>query len=284
MLCDLTNRWHLFCSLRKAKSGQGRIRIGYLSFDSFDQAADSTWSVLELTPGYHGAPQVFFFEPDQKWYLIYQAADESRGLAYGPCYSTNDNLSDPAGWTLPEPIYAVKPGVKAGLDFWVICDDAHAFLFFTTLNGQMWCAQTELASFPDRGWSEPEITLQADIFEASHTYQLKGLDKFLTIVEAQHGKQGRYYKAFLADTLDGDWNPLANSFEKPFASPENVMNQGDSWTDSYSHGELLRTGVNQRLEVDPQQLEFLFQGATEQEYQGGDYGSIPWRLGILRTY
>ncbi|MHC4996171.1 MAG: non-reducing end alpha-L-arabinofuranosidase family hydrolase [Planctomycetota bacterium] len=274
-------RWHLFCSLRKREGGQGRIRIGYLSFAGWEDAPSATWHVLELTDDYHGAPQIFYFEPHRKWYLVYQAADASRDVAYGPCYSTNDDINDPAGWTLPAPLYTVKEGQKAGLDFWVICDETKAYLFFTTLNGRMWRAETALSNFPNKGWADPKVVLQADIFEASHTYKLKGMDKYLSLIEAQNG-QRRYYKAYLADRLDGQWKPLAASRERPFAAPPNVINQADSWTHSYSHGELIRTGVDQRLEVDPANLRFIFQGSSDNDRKGKSYGSIPWRLGLLR--
>ena len=32
------DRWHLFCTLRKQKTGQGRIRIGYCSFANWSDA------------------------------------------------------------------------------------------------------------------------------------------------------------------------------------------------------------------------------------------------------
>lgn len=275
------DRWHLFCTLRKKKEGQGRIRIGYLSFADWSEARSADWSVLKLTDDYHGAPQIFFFEPQEKWYLIYQATDPSRGLKYGPCFSTNADIANPDGWTLPEPLYVPKPGTKAGLDYWVICDDTKAHLFFTSLNGQMWRAETSLSGFPNRNWSDPVVVLQADIFEASHTYQLKGTSKYLTFVEAQNKKR-RYFKAFVADSLDGKWSPLAATRERPMVSPLNVVNQEESWATSYSHGELLRTGKNQLLEVDPSDMRLFFQGADDREYQSGGYGDIPWRLGILR--
>lgn len=274
-------RWHLFCSLRKQKGGQGRIRIGYLSFADWSDPARADWRLLDLTDDYHGAPQVFYFEPQHRWYLVYQAADKSRNLAYGPCYSTTEDLADPSSWTRPAPLYSVAPGKNAGLDFWVICDERKAHLFFTTLNGRMWRAETPLASFPAGNWSEPVVALEADIFEASHTYRLVGLAKYLTLVEAQDGAR-RYYKAYLADRLDGRWTPLAAMREQPFASPVNVLNQAQSWTTSYSHGELLRAGINQQLEVDPANLRFVFQGASDEDREGKNYGAIPWRLGILR--
>lgn len=275
------NRWHLFCTLRKAKQGDGRIRIGHTSFADWPQAQDADWSVLDLTLGYHGAPQIFFFEPHKKWYLIYQAEDSTRSLQYGPCYSTNNDINDPNGWTLPAPLYVVPEGEKAGLDYWVICDETHAYLFFTSLNGKMWRARTELANFPDAGWSKPVIALKADIFEASHTYKLLGQNRYFTIVEAQ-AKKRRYFKAFTAEALDGKWTALVGSRGQPFVSPMSVTNQNESWATSYSHGEFLRTGNNQSLEIDPQSMQLLFQGANDKDYQKNNYGQIPWRLGILK--
>lgn len=275
------DRWHLFCTVRRKQEGDGRIHIGYMSFADWSDAKSSTWSILKLTMGYHGAPQIFFFEPHQKWYLIYQAEDSKRGLKYGPCFSTNAEISDPAGWTLPEPMYVVPKGANAGLDFWVICDDANAYLFFTTLNGKMWRAETTLENFPNRGWSKPVIALKDDIFEASHTYKLAGQSKYFTLVEAKNGRTSRYFKSYVAESLDGHWTPLANTKAKPFVSPINVVNQATSWATSYSHGELLRSGIDQRLEVDPTKIRILFQGANDQEYRANQYGNIPWQLGVL---
>ena len=53
------------------------------------------------------------------------------------------------------------------------------------------------------------------------------------------------------------------------------------WTDSFSHGELLRAGCDERLEVDPARLRFLFQGVLDRDKRGKRYGDIPWRLGLL---
>lgn len=274
-------KWHLFCTLRKAKKGDGRIRIGYLSFRDWNEVRQARWQVLKLTMGYHGAPQIFYFEPHNKWYLIYQAEDATRKLKYGPCFSTNSDITKPEQWTLPQPLYTVKKGAKAGLDFWVICDDKKAFLFFTTLDGRMWRAQTAIASFPKGPWTEPVVALQADIFEASHTYAVRGSGKFLTLVEAQGGGR-RYFKAFTAKSLEGKWLPLSASRAKPLVSPKNVANQSESWATSYSHGEFIRVGFNQRLEIDMKGLQILFQGANDKEYRNRSYGQIPWRLGLLK--
>lgn len=51
-----------------------------------------------------------------------------------------------------------------------------------------------------------------DLFEASYTYRLQGTGRYLTVVEAQAGSR-RYYKAYLADRLDGTWTPLAGTWD-----------------------------------------------------------------------
>ncbi len=274
------DRWHLFCTLRRKKEGQGRIAIGYASFKDWDKLTDAPWSVIRLTDDYHGAPQIFYFRPQKLWYLIYQATDPKRKLSYGPCYSTNKDIGNPAGWTLPEPMYIVADGEKAGLDFWVICDHQRAYLFYTSLDGRMWRRDTLLKDFPADGWSKPVVALKADIFEASHTYKVAGRQQYLTFIEAQHGRR-RYFKAYQSETLDGQWQPIADTRKNPFVSPVNVVNQSESWATSYSHGEFLRVGSDELLEVDIQELKMLFQGADDGEYQSNGYGNIPWQLGII---
>ena len=78
----------------------------------------------------------------------------------------------------------------------------------------------------------------------------------------------RYYKAYLAERLDGDWKPLAATREKPFASAANVRETGGHWTDFIRHGELLRTGHDETLEIDPAGLKILFQGVSDPRRAG----------------
>jgi len=269
-------RWHLFCTVRSEKRSH---QIEYLSFADFSHADAAKRHVLNLTDGHYCAPQVFYFTPHKKWYLICQIIDQSRKPALQPAWCTNNRIDDPAGWSKPVLLYDRQPdNIRHWIDFWVICDATCAYLFFTSNDGRMWRAQTALADFP-RGWSRPKLILRADIFEASHTYRLKGRGQYLTIVEAQAGGR-RYYKAYLADTLDGEWKPLAATRDNPFAAPANVT-QNPHWTDSFSHGELLRDGIDQTLTVDPHRLRFLFQGVRDADKAGKPYGQIPWRLGLI---
>jgi hypothetical protein len=269
-------RWHLFATVRFAS---GKVDTEYLSFDDWPNAAKAPKHILALHDQYYCAPQVFFFAPHKKWYLIYQQADKARKPPFQPCFSTTETIGDPKSWTKPQPLLDNVPEKPKWLDFWVICDEAKAHLFYTSLDGHMWRCETKKADFPSKGWSAPILALKADIFEASHTYKLKGLGKWLTIVEAQGGAR-RYYKAYLADKLEGPWKPLADTQQKPFAGAANVK-QNPEWTPNISHGELLRCGIDENLEIDPSDIRFLFQGASDPEYRGNPYGRIPWRLGIL---
>ena len=274
------NRWHLFCTIRSQKRTH---QIEYLSFADWKHAGTAPRHILTVTNGYFCAPQVFYFQPHRNWYLIYQASDQARKVALQPVFSTSTNLAEPASWTTPRFLYAAHPeNVEGWIDFWVICDDARAHLFFTSNNGKLWRAESKLADFP-YGWSQPQVILRGDIFEASHTYRLKGRNQYLTVIEAIGASGRRYYKAYLADQLDGEWKPLAATAEMPFASPVNVRAEGKSWTDSFSHGELLRAGHDQHLEVDPSNLMFLFQGVSDRDRAGKKYGEIPWQLGLLRS-
>jgi hypothetical protein len=271
------NRWHLFCTIRSEKRTH---QIEYLSFRDWADANKATRHVLTVSTGYFCAPQVFYFRPHEKWYLVYQANESSRKPSLQPVFSTSTNIAEPASWSAPQLMFKEHPAnVKMWIDFWVICDESNAHLFFTSLDGRMWRSEAQLGDFPF-GWSEPAVVLEGDIFEASHAYRLHGANKFLTLVEAQADGR-RYYKAYIADRLDGEWKPLAASKERPFASPVNVRDRGEHWTDSFSHGELLRLGYDERLEVDPGNLRFLFQGVTDERKAGKPYGQIPWQLGIL---
>lgn len=268
-------RWHLFATLRMKS---GKVCMAYLTFSDWTGANAGHREVLSFQDAYHCAPQVFYFTPHRRWYLIFQLADETRKPAFGPYFSTTTDLGNAKSWTKPEPMMTNAPEKPKWLDFWVICDAENAHLFYTSLDGKMWRCETRKADFP-KGWSEPSVALKGDIFEASHTYKLKGRERYLTVIEAQAPGR-RYYKAYLADGLRGPWRGLAETREKAFAARENIR-QAPHWTDSISHGELIRAGIDERLEVDPAKLRFVFQGASESEYRGSQYGGIPWRLGLL---
>jgi len=268
-------RWQLFAT---ARMKSGKVDIEHLSFADWKEANQAERHLLGLHDQYYCAPQVFYFTPHKKWYLVYQLAEKTRQPPFGPCFSTSDDVGDPRSWSPPRPMVTNAPAKPKWLDFWVICDDTKAHLFYTSLDGNMWRRETRKSEFP-YGWSEQQSAIRGDVFEASHTYKLKGRGQYLTVIEAQ-GAGRRYYKAYLADRLEGPWKGLADTLAKPFAAHGNTR-QDPEWTTSISHGELVRTGVDETMEVDPARLQFLFQGASDAEYRGTGYGGIPWRLGLL---
>lgn len=271
-------KWHLFCTIRSQKRTH---QIEYLNFEKWEDANKAPRHIMKLTDGYFCAPQVFYFTPHKKWYLIYQIIEQTRKPSLQPAWSTTTNINDPYSWSKPTLLFKNAPtNVNQWIDFWIICDDKKAHLFFTSLDGRMWRSETDITAFPD-GWTEPKIVLRGDVFEASHTYKIKGINIYLTIIEAQGQGGRRYYKAYYATSLDGEWKPLADTVLNPFASPANTTPIGEKWTDSFSHGEILRSGYDEKLEIDLNDLKFLFQGVSDQERAGKPYGEIPWKLGIL---
>lgn len=271
-------RWHVFMTVKL----EDRSVIEYCSFEKWEAAQESKRTLLEVSDSkYFCAPQVFFFEPQKLWYLIYQVGVPGAKMMWVAC-STSSDISNPDSWTRARPILdggPDDPRKKGGIDYWIICDDERAWLFLTTPDGKLWRLWTALDQFPN-GFGHCESALEAKIFEASHTYRIKGRNQFLTIVE-QNGR--RYYKAYVADRLDGEWRPIADTEENPFAGARNIRPAAgvEPWTDNVSHGELIRDGVDQTLTIDPENIRFLFQGMWEKDKKGKRYGQFEWRLGML---
>ena len=275
-------RWHLFCTVRGTQRSHA---IVYSSFADWPQAAEAHQYVLPCHSGFFCAPQVFYFAPHKLWYLICQASDPSWSPNYQPAFATTATIADPKSWSALAPMFGRQPTTtKAWLDFWVICDEQNAHLFFTSLDGKLWRSQTALADFPHK-WGEPALALQGDFFEASHTYRLRGRgkDQYLTLIEAQNGHGWRYYTAYLADRLEGPWRPLAAGKDDAFASMLNVQQPSGKWTDVISHIELIRAGNDQTMEIPSDNLQVLFQGVLDKDRASKPYGQIPWRLGLLNA-
>ncbi len=272
-------KWHLFMTVKL----EGRSIIEYAAFEDWEDAHAAPRTLLDICDTkYFCAPQVFYFAPHRLWYLIYQVGGKPDTDKMWVAYSTTPDIADPDSWTQAKPMLdggPDDPREVGGLDYWIICDDARAHLFITSNNGKMWRLSTALADFP-RGFAEPELALQAKIFEASHTYRIKGQDRYLTVIE-ENGR--RFYKAYVADRLDGEWRPLADTEAEPFAGAANIRfpDGVPAWTDNISHGELVRSSNDQRLEIDPADLRFVFQGMLNKDKAGKGYGAWPWRLGML---
>lgn len=273
--------WHIYAS---SVTDAGHYSMVYLSFADWKDAAAASQYYLDHNPnlrGYHCAPQVFYFAPQKLWYLVYQSQH--------PTYSTTTDPSKPETWTKPQGFFADTPKtvVDGWLDYWVICDDTHAYLFFTDDHGRFYRSRTTLADFP-KGFDDPVVAMQdpepRELFEAGCTYRIKGTSQYLTLIEAANTRWQRYFKAFVADRLDGPWRPLAAEWGNSFADITRVRSEDGAklWTNDISHGELLRDGYDQTMTIDPANLVLLYQGVRPDQTSGKGYNQLPWQLGLLR--
>ena len=271
-------QWHVFMTVKLP----GRSAIEHCTFTHWQEADSSKRTILTISDSdYYCAPQVFYFTPHKLWYLVYQMGVPNANKMW-VAYSTTADITDPNSWTQARPMLdggPRDPRQVGGLDYWIICDAQRAYLFLTSLNGKMWRLWTTLDNFP-LGFDHCELALEAKIFEASHTYRLKGMNKYLTVIE-ENGR--RYYKAYLADRLDGKWMPVADTAERPFAGWKNIRPAPgvQPWTDNISHGELIRDGCDQTLTINPNNLRFIFQGMWDAHKSGKGYGQFQWRIGML---
>jgi hypothetical protein len=280
------DRWHVYATVADTK---GNWNMVYLTFTDWAQAGAARQYYMDSNKylrGYHCAPQVFYFRPQKKWYLVYQSQP--------PSYSTADELGPPENWSRPAFFYKDLPrrmpqGVpQLWIDYWVICDDTNAYLFSSGDDGKFYRCQTKLEDFPN-GFGEITVVMKMprlDLFEGSCVYKIKDAAQYLALIECI-GKTGlRYYKAFLADRLDGEWQPLADSEATPFAGIANVTFEKGvkAWTKDISHGELIRDGYDETLTINPKNLQFLYQGlGLEQSVASQtEYNLLPWQLGLLQ--
>lgn len=273
--------WHIFATTADVNAQWSML---YTTFRNWDEAPSASQYHLAQNPNlvnYHAAPQVFFFAPQNRWYLIFQSGQ--------PQYSTTDDITRPETWTRPTNFFASEPatvqankGTGGWLDFWIICDDASCYLFFTDDNGHFYRSRTDLARFPE-GFEEPVVAISGTketLFEGSSTYKVDGTDRYLTLIEAFGPNGTRYFRSFVADALDGEWTPLADTFQNPFSASTNVSFEGETWTSEISHGELIRSGFDQRLTVSLGSTCFLYQGMDPAQ-SSVEYSQRPYRLGLL---
>ncbi|HPR99914.1 MAG TPA: non-reducing end alpha-L-arabinofuranosidase family hydrolase [Candidatus Sumerlaeota bacterium] len=271
--------WHIYATVYSTSAKTWNMV--YLNFKDWSDAPKAKLYYMDQNPnlkGYHCAPNLFYFRPHKKWYLIFQSQQ--------PQYTTTDDISKPESWGKPQDFFPAKPAgaPQLWIDYWMICDDTHAYLFFTGDNGNVYRSRTKIEDFP-KGMSDPEIVIKGtrnEVFEGSMTYKIKGTDTYLTLVEAMG--PARYYRAWTSNRLDGEWTllPDANTWQKPFAGINNVTFEDGvmSWTKDISHGEIIRDGYDETMTIDPNNLLFLYQGRDAAAKV--PYELLPYQLGLLK--
>ena len=262
--------------------GGGTFNMVQLSFADWKDAPNTKLHYMDEKQGFGGyrcAPEVFYFSPQKKWYYTFQTQP--------PVYCTSDTPDDPMSWTAPQPFFAQgTPMPNLPIDFHFIGDGEYMYMFFTGDDGNFYRSRTTYADFP-KGFSAPVVAMRGNrntVFEAGFTYKIKGVDKYLTCVEALGA--GRYYRAYVADKLDGEWYPIEgfDTVDHPFAGKANMTFEDGvtPWSGQVSHGEMIREANDEHMVLDPDKLMFLYQGISDADNKG-DYGRLAYKLGLLRA-
>lgn len=264
----------------------GNWNMVHLSFADWKDAPNQKLFYMDAVPNfgsYKCAPELFYFTPQKKWYFTFQTQ--------APAFSTSETPADPKSWAKPENFFSAEQYrqymPRLPIDYHFIGDGQHMYMFFTGDDGNFYRSRTTYAEFP-QGFSKPVVAMRGTrntVFEASITYKIKGTEKYLTLVEALGV---RYYRAYVADKLDGEWYPIQgfDTMEQPFAGKANVTFEPgvEPWSVQVSHGELIRESNDERMLLDPNNLTFLYQGiSAEDNKPGTDYGALHYKLGLLRA-
>jgi hypothetical protein len=257
-------RYHLFYTGRDKGAG-GLWRMGYASATSIAnlKTAGRTYMSALNAGSYFCAPQVFWFPVKGKWFLIYQS-----GL--GASFATSTDVGNPSLWTANRAM-----GFTDGIDFWCIADNSYVYCFYSAQDGSRTIKRrrTTIANFP-YNWEAPTV-VATSTFEAPHVYRNKADGKYYMIVEDIN----RYQELWTATTIGGTWTKVAEQW----AAIGNLRFLAENWTGQVSHVEAIRSGVDDKMEIDNiDRCQLLIQGVPNGNY--GDYGNIPYDLGVIRNY
>ncbi|HEX9059589.1 MAG TPA: non-reducing end alpha-L-arabinofuranosidase family hydrolase [Clostridia bacterium] len=258
-------KYHVFYT---GANQSGGWQMLYTSASTLEGLKTSTRTYMsKIGESYFCAPEVFYYEPQKLWYLIYQDG------TYGAAYSTTTNIADPTSWSGPKS-FGISGNM--GWDYYVICDDTYAYMYNTPDDGSgnLYIRKTSLANFP-KGWSSPTVSIK-NTFEGCCAYKSIADGKYYMLIEDQ--KDNRYYELWSSSSAGGPWTQVSEKW----AWHGNLVYDSDKWTTSVSHGQLLLAGYNQNLEInDINKCDFLIQGTTN---LNGTYQQLIWDLGVIKNY
>jgi hypothetical protein len=262
--------WHLFYTARD----EDHYTTGYVRAERLEELHRATrWELTKVRSKkerYGCAPQVFYFAPHKKWYLLFQNRDSN----YQPMLCHNANISDASDWSTPE-VLLRKDSPQKWIDFWIICDQHRAHLFYTEAHQGIMHRSTTLEKFP-HAWGPAEQVF-SDVHEAAHIYKVLGRPEYHMIYE-RNTPEGRCLGLAIAGTLEGPWRKVTDRY----ATGDGLQHAPTEkkWTEMVSHGEAIRSGYDQHLEYDPADGRWLIQGILRNQSHA-PYPTLPWQLGII---
>jgi len=301
-------QWHVFYTA-KPKSSKERVpaELGYATASSLEGLHKAEHiQMLPTLGGVMIAPQVFYFAPQKLWYLIGHTLVDKK---LQPVFSTNPDIANVQGWIPMQRLQTNRQATRTWIDFWVICDEAKAHLFYSDHTDTLWRMECPLAEFP-QGLSsaQEQLALQAsgvseqgawNFHEAAHIYRVQSDGRYLALLEGGYShpirknvmeardSRNRFMLAYTAQRLEGPWTRVEPSENEFLAERDHLFNPDGTPCLRYtqvSHPELIRSGIDQRLEVPDYRLKLLFQGFDGSQLKDDyNYNDLPWELAIMEN-
>jgi len=264
------NMWHVFYTAR-SKSDYTTGYVSSKDLKHMDVAPRHKLKKIRGKTRYGCAPQVFYFEPHKKWYLIFQNRDSN----YQPAFSTTAVISDPDSWSEAKKLIE-KDTSKKWIDFWIIADQENVYLFYTEAHNGVMVRSTSFENFPN-GWGKSKKVFD-NVHEAVHIYKVKGKQEFHMIYEL-NTRGVRSFGLAVANSLKGPWKKVTDEY----ATGDQLIwaDNSTTWTEMISHGEVIRFGYNQFMEYEPVNCRWLIQGLMKKD-MNTRYEMLPWKLGIIQ--
>jgi len=323
-------KYHLFytskCSRETAAAltargvpvARSRSGTGYVSAPSLEELNTAPHHNLsEIVGEAVIAPQVFYFRPQNLWYLVAHRNIRD-SLALGPIYLTNPDIRDVRQWTAPKNLLPEPPAGIFWIDFRVICDDTKAHLFYTDHRGSLFRLESPLKDFPgglyaaarrrlrlgpDHGIAETVLTERGEdsrgqwrLHEAGSVYHVRSANKYLALAEAIRphptrapywDSRNRFMFALGADRIEGPWDRAERHRNEFAGDPPRLFDAAGakSHCGQVSHFTLLRPGFDESMEIDDFRLTLVFQAFDPSNTPDNFvYDDLPWEILVMRNH